>query len=250
MEYSYRYIIPIKWSHSWSLTFTIPAIFNRTDPSNSIQECCWVWVQQGLVPFHVDVTFYKTFVKINININKYILNLNLYLSIENQAIKWWLFLFLGCRKFGAPLWRSSHKISHRGILQDLLAYLGVIRLIGNKYDESSLVVLSVGQIMTYFMFPECDQILLRGTKNPFKFAPQLTCGVTALLVVPGVHYLERSTALYFCHSVFTNNTILSLNLTRVRTPPEREPIDQSKLAPDEFLIYSSILSRMWLRNIK
>ena len=59
VEYSYRYIIPIKCPHSWSLTFTIPAIFNRTDPSNSIQECCWVWVQQGLVPFRDDVTFYE-----------------------------------------------------------------------------------------------------------------------------------------------------------------------------------------------
>ena len=106
--------------------------------------------------------------------------------------------------------------------------------------NSSLVVLSVGHIMTYFMFPECDQISLRGTKNPFKFAPLLTCGVTALLVVPGAHYLERSTALYFCHGVFTNKTILSLNLPRVRTPPGREPIDQSKLAPDEFLIHSII----------
>ena len=31
--------------------------------------------------------------------------------------------------------------------------------------NSSLFVLYVGQIMTYFMFPECDQISLRGTKN-------------------------------------------------------------------------------------
>ena len=55
------------------------------------------------------------FLKINIITNCYILNWNLYLSIENQWIRWILFLLLGCRKFGAPLWRSSCKISHGGI---------------------------------------------------------------------------------------------------------------------------------------
>ena len=49
--------------------------------------------------------------------------------------------------------------------------------------NSSLVVLSIGQFMTYVMFPECDQTSLRWTKDPFKFAPLLTCGVTAMLVV-------------------------------------------------------------------
>ena len=63
--------------------------------------------------------------------------------------------------------------------------------------NSSLVVLSVGHIMTYFMFPEYDQISLRGTKNPFKFAPLLTCGVTALLVEPGAHYIQRSEGQFF-----------------------------------------------------
>ena len=29
--------------------------------SEQLQECCWVWVQQGLVPFRDDVTFYETF---------------------------------------------------------------------------------------------------------------------------------------------------------------------------------------------
>ena len=49
--------------------------------------------------------------------------------------------------------------------------------------NSSLVVLSIGQFMTYVMFTECDQTSLRGTKDPFKFAPLLTCGLTAMLVV-------------------------------------------------------------------
>ena len=108
------------------------------------------------------------FLKINIIPNCYILNWNLYLSIENQWIRWILFLLLGCRKFGAPLWRSSCKISHRGIFQDLCAYRRAIR---PNIMNSSLVVLSIGQIMTYLMFPECDQISLRETKNPFKFTP-------------------------------------------------------------------------------
>ena len=108
------------------------------------------------------------FLKINIITNCYILNWNLYLSIENQWIRWILFLLLGCRKFGAPLWRSSCKISHRGIFQDLCAYRRAIR---PNIMNSSLVVLSIGQIMTYLMFPECDQISLRETKNPFKFTP-------------------------------------------------------------------------------
>ena len=80
----------------------------------------------------------------------------------------------------------------------------------------SLVVLSIGQIMTYFMFPECDQTFLRGTKDPFKFTPLPTCGVTPLLVVSsGAHYLGGSTALY---SVFKDKSIFSLNLPCIRTP--------------------------------
>ena len=85
--------------------------------------------------------------------------------------------------------------------------------------NSSLFVLYLSQIMTYFMFPECDQTFLRGTKNPFKFTPLPTCGVTPLLVVrSGAYYLEASTALYFYHSVFKDKSIFSLNLPCIRTP--------------------------------
>ena len=71
----------------------------------------------------------------------------------------------------------------------------------------SLIVLSI------------DQTFLRGTKNPFKFTPLPTCGVTPLLVVrSGAYYLEASTALYFCHSVFKDKSIFSLNFLCIRTP--------------------------------
>ena len=71
----------------------------------------------------------------------------------------------------------------------------------------SLIVLSI------------DQTFLRGTKNPFKFTPLPTCGVTPLLLVrSGAYYLEGSTALYFCHSVFKDKSIFSLNLPCIKTP--------------------------------
>ena len=87
--------------------------------------------------------------------------------------------------------RSSCKIGHRGILSPLPPFfrwsfkicVPILALSRPNMMNSSLVVLSIGQFMTYVMFPECDQTSLRGTKDPFKFAPLLTCGVTAMLVV-------------------------------------------------------------------
>ena len=147
------------------------------------------------------------------------MDININFETIFQAIRWCIFLLLGCRKFGAPLWRSSCNISHRGTLWGLRAYLSAIR---TKYDEfvTRSCLLVKLWLISYFVF-------FRGTKN----AHFLTCGVTALLVVPGAHYLERSTAVFFCYGVFTDKAIFSLNLPWVKTPP-REKIDRSKLAPN------------------
>ena len=138
------------------------------------------------------------------------MNLNHYLPIENRARRWCVFLLLGCRKLGVPCDGLHANKAFFKICMPIWALSG---------PNLSLVVLSIGQIMTYFMFPECDQTFLRGTKNPFKFTPLPTCGVTPLLVVrSGAYYLEGSTALYFCHSVFIDKSIFSLNLPCIRTP--------------------------------
>ena len=64
------------------------------------------------------------------------------------------------------------------VIQDLRAYLSTIK---TKYDEFVTRCLIYRSV--YVMFTECDQTSLRGTKDPFKFAPLLTCGLTAMLVV-------------------------------------------------------------------
>lgn len=66
------------------------------------------------------------------------------------------------------------------VIQDLRAYLSTIN---TKYDEfvtRCLIYRSVYDLChVYRMRPD----LFKGNKGPFKFAPLLTCGLTAMLVV-------------------------------------------------------------------
>ena len=44
--------------------------------------------------------------------------------------------------------------------------------------------------------------------------------------IAGAYHLELSTALYFCHSVFTDKSIFSLNLPRTRAPHKSTSTNQ------------------------
>ena len=50
--------------------------------------------------------------------------------------------------------------------------------------------------------------------------PLWNCSYFPYKCKPGAHHLEPSTALYFCHGVFTDKPTFSLNLLRTRTPRE------------------------------
>ena len=42
-----------------------------------------------------------------------------------------------------------------------------------------------------------------------------------------MHQLEPSTARFFCHSVFTDKSIFSLNLPRTRNPHELDKLEEA-----------------------
>ena len=50
--------------------------------------------------------------------------------------------------------------------------------------------------------------------------------MTNKIDISGAHHLEPSTALYFCHGVFTDESTFSLNLPRTRTPHESTSTNQ------------------------
>ena len=53
-----------------------------------------------------------------------------------------------------------------------------------------------------------------------------TCSLCEIVLIVLVHYLKPSTALYFCHGVFTDKSTFSLNLPRTKTPHERTSTNQ------------------------
>ena len=56
--------------------------------------------------------------------------------------------------------------------------------------------------------------------------PLLNCSYFPYKCKPGAHHLKPSTALYFCHGVFTDKSTFSLNLPRTKTPHERTSTNQ------------------------
>ena len=157
MEYSYCHTIPIKcaithWHpqyppfSKWLIRATPRMLLGLglARPSPLPQRC--------------------NFLKINIITNCYILNWNLYLSIENQWIRWILFLLLGCRKFGAPLWRSSCKISHGGIFSKSVCQYR--RAINTKYDEFVTSCLVYRSNYDLFNVSRMRPDLSKGNKEP------------------------------------------------------------------------------------
>ena len=53
-----------------------------------------------------------------------------------------------------------------------------------------------------------------------------TCSLCEIVLIVLVHHLKPSTALYFCHGVFTDKSTFSLNLPRTKTPHERTSTNQ------------------------
>ena len=53
-----------------------------------------------------------------------------------------------------------------------------------------------------------------------------TCSLCEIVLIVLVHHLKPSTALYFCHGVFTDKSTFSLNLPRTKTSHERTTTNQ------------------------
>ena len=53
-----------------------------------------------------------------------------------------------------------------------------------------------------------------------------------------MHQLEPSTARFFCHSVFTDKSIFSLNLPRTRNPHEIDKLEEAVYSTGKKRVFS------------